>query len=243
MEHETSHKRAGFTLTTPTAIIIAGLIIAGAILITKSPHSAAQPSADEGAIETAQNLPPLSANDHLRGDPKAALTVVEYSDLECPFCKVFHETMLNVYKTYGNDGKVAWVYRHFPLDTIHPKARVEARAAECAAEVGGRDAFWSYIDGIFAITPSNNRLELDQLPVIAQNIGFKGAVLTAFNTCLTSERYADLISEQLEGGIDAGVRATPTGFIILKDGSVLPLPAGAQSYETMKRFIEEALKR
>ncbi len=78
--------------------------------------------------------------DHIRGNPDAPVTLVEYSDFECPFCKRFHPTVKRIVDEYG--GRVRWVYRHFPLDEIHPvKARREAAAAECAAELGGNDAF------------------------------------------------------------------------------------------------------
>lgn len=103
------------------------------------------------------NVRKVDDSDHLRGDPKASVKVVEFSDLECPFCKRFHLTMQQLMEGYS--GKVAWVYRHFPLDSLHPKARKEAEASECAAELGGNDGFWAYIDKLFEITPSNNGLD------------------------------------------------------------------------------------
>lgn len=96
--------------------------------------------------------------DHVRGEFNAPLTFVEYSDTECPFCKRFHETMQNVIKEYP--GKVRWIYRHFPLVQLHPKAPKEAQATECAGEQG---RFWEYLDRLFEVTPSNNNLDLSQL--------------------------------------------------------------------------------
>src|SRR6185436_7093141 len=82
-------------------------------------------------------MEPVTEKDHILGNPNAEVIMVEYSDLECPFCKEFHSTLRRVMNEYGKDGKVAWVYRHFPIDSLHPKARKEAEATECAAELGG----------------------------------------------------------------------------------------------------------
>lgn len=104
-------------------------------------------------------LEPVTEKDHVYGNPQAELLIIEYSDPECPFCKRFHETMTQVMKEYGDAGKVAWVYRHFPLDSIHSKARHEAEAIECAGELGGNEKFWAYLNKLMEITPSNNQLD------------------------------------------------------------------------------------
>lgn len=105
------------------------------------------------------NLDPVTEKDHIAGNPNAELLIVEYSDPECPFCKRFHETMMQVMNEYGKTDKVAWVYRHFPLDSIHSKARKEAEAIECAGELGGNDKFWEYLNKLEEITPANNQLD------------------------------------------------------------------------------------
>lgn len=104
---------------------------------------------------------PVTLDDHIIGDINAKIIIVEYSDFECPFCKVFHKTMHEVIKNSG--GEVAWVYRHFPIPGLHPKAFHEAEATECAWEQKGNDGFWKYADKIFDITPSNNGLLESQL--------------------------------------------------------------------------------
>ena len=87
-------------------------------------------------------------DDHIIGDKNAKVVIVEYSDTECPFCKVFHETLHQVVSEY--DGKdVAWVFRHWPIPQLHPKAPKEAEALECAAELGGNDMFWKYTHKLF----------------------------------------------------------------------------------------------
>lgn len=95
-------------------------------------------------------LPPIDAEDHVLGDANAPITIIEYSDLECPFCIRFHTTQETIMKEYA--GKVKWVHRHFPLD-FHANAKPYAYAAECAAEVGGNDAFWGMVDFIFKNQP------------------------------------------------------------------------------------------
>lgn len=95
-------------------------------------------------------LDPVTASDHILGDINADILIVEYSDLECPYCARFHTTVKDIIAQYGT--KVAWVYRHFPLDGIHPNARAKAEASECVASLGGNDAFWKYVDGTFDAT-------------------------------------------------------------------------------------------
>lgn len=105
------------------------------------------------------DVAPVSPDEHIFGNPNASIFIIEYSDLECPFCKRFHETMKQAMEKYGKNGQVAWVYRHFPLDAIHSKARKEAEATECAAEQGGNEMFWKYTNKLMEITPSNNQLD------------------------------------------------------------------------------------
>ena len=108
----------------------------------------------------AKAMRPVSKDsDHIRGNPAAPVTLVEYSDFECPFCKRFHTTAKRLVDESG--GRVKWVYRHFPLDELHPvKARQEAVASECAAELGGNDAFWKFADRLYELTPSNNKTDI-----------------------------------------------------------------------------------
>jgi len=93
---------------------------------------------------TSINLAPVTDQDWLFGDKNAALTIVEYSDIDCPFCKRFHTTMQQVISDYK--GQVNWVYRHFPLTSLHPDAMLKANAVECVGEIGGNDKFLQYLD-------------------------------------------------------------------------------------------------
>ena len=111
---------------------------------------------------------------------------------------------------YGKSGQVAWVYRHFPLDQLHSKARKEAEATECANELGGNDAFWAYLDKLFEVTPSNDRLDLSQLPQIAEDVGLNRS---QFETCLESGKFRTLIQEDFQEGLRLGITGTPYFFV------------------------------
>lgn len=186
--------------------------------------------------ESAKLVEKPSDKDHLRGSLDAQIFLIEYTDLECPYCKTFHPTAQQALAEYGD--KIAWVYRHFPLDQIHTKADKEAEAAECAFELGGNDAFWKFVDKIYAVTPSNNGLDLTKLPTYAGQVGLKQA---DFKTCLDSGKYAEKVEAQYQSGLAAGVTGTPGNFIMNSKGEVWVIP-GAVPYEQLKPVIDEALK-
>jgi len=89
--------------------------------------------------------------DHTNGNADARIQIVEYSDFDCPFCGRFHETMNQVMAKYGESGDVAWTYRHFPLEQIHPQAKAKAVASECVADLGGNDKFWEFSNIMFGM--------------------------------------------------------------------------------------------
>ncbi len=235
----------------PVSIIIAALLIAGAWIYTAGTKNVDQAidnkKMDKEVISNIENVKSVSVNDHIRGNPEAKVKIVEFSDLECPFCKVFHETMKQAAREY--DGKVAWIYRHYPLDQLHPvKARKAAVASECAAKLGGNEGFWKYIDRYFEITPSNNQINLNELPKIAAYVGLN---VSQFNTCLESGEYDSLIEEQVRDATNSGAQGTPYSVIIAADNSkyeingALPMDNFEDQYGKMQKgvrtFIEEAL--
>lgn len=229
------------SLGIPVAIVIAGAFIAGALYFGSGASgnvatTAQQPQAVVDESATLDEMRAISADDHVRGDPNAPVKIVEYSDFECPFCKRFHFTMQEIVEEYG--GKVAWVYRQFPLDQLHSKARKEAVASECAAELGGNDAFWKFADRFFELTPSNDQTDIATvLPQIAKEIGLDTA---AFNTCLASGTYDAHIEEDVQNAAASGGNGTPWSIIIAPSGKRYPL-SGAQPIENVKALIETAL--
>lgn len=199
---------------------------------------AAQRGQREAGARTAAMLPVSKGRDHIRGNPGAPVTLIEYSDFECPFCKRFHATLKKVVD--GSNGQVKWVYRHFPLDELHPvKARKEAAAAECAAELGGNNAFWKFADRFFELTPSNNQTDIDTvLPQIAREIGLDKA---QFASCLASGRHDRRVEEDYQSAVASGGRGTPWTIIVSKSGKTFPL-SGAQPYASVKQLVDLALQ-
>lgn len=173
---------------------------------------------DANGEPTTVKVPDVTTEDWIRGDKKAPITIIEYSDTECPFCKRFHDTLVSIIDK--NEGQVNWVYRHFPLASLHAKAQKEAEALECAGKLGGNDGFWKYMDRMMAITPSNDGLDEAQLPEIAKFVGLNVA---KFNTCYESGEMAAKVQAQYTDAVNAGGRGTPFSVIIGKDGKSVPL--------------------
>lgn len=182
------------------------------------------------------NIPEVTAKDHLRGDRNAKLTFIEYSDLECPFCKRIHPDLQKLVNEY--DRELRWVYRHFPLTSIHSKAPKEAEATECAAAAGGNEAFWKYVDRLFEVTPANNGLDEAELPKIAQYIGLNSY---AFKRCLNDGQYKAKVDEDSAGGTKAGVSGTPGSFLLDDKGNAWVI-SGALPYDSLKNIVEAAKK-
>src|SRR3989338_8347570 len=223
------------TFLIPFAIIVAGGFVAAAVYFgTGSSSPTTATNTDNQNVEI--NLVPVTEKDHIIGSRNAALVIVEYSDTECPFCKTFQNTMKEIVQTY--DGEVAWVYRHFPIAQLHTKAAKESEATECAAELGGNQAFWKYLDKVFETTSSNDSLDPSELPKIATAIGLD---VTTFNTCLSSGKYAELVKKSVEEAIKSGALGTPYSVIVTKDGQKV-LINGAEPIAMVKAKIDALLK-
>ena len=221
------------------SIIFAALLITGAIIYKdKAPTPLDQK--DPIAIKALDknNFPAVTKDDHINGDLKAPLKLVVYSDLECPFCKYFHFELQKLAKDYVTTGKLAIIYRQLPIESLHSKAKKEAEASECVAELGGNSKFWQYLDKIYAITPSNDGLELTKLPELASELGLDPK---NFNQCLDSGKYSEKISKSITEANSLGIQGTPAPFIIDNKGNITPL-GGYVKYEVMKPMIEKSLK-
>ena len=199
----------------------------------------AQKEQERVAQEKAKNVRPVSADsDHIFGAPDAAISVVVYTDFECPFCKPFHQTLKDLVTAY--DGKVNWVYRHFPLPFHNPGAQKQAEAVECAAELGGNDLFWKFSDGIFDRTTSNGKgFPIEKLTPLAEELGLDA---TQFQACLDSEKYAQRVQDQTKEGSESGVNGTPGSILINHQTGAIVLKSGALPLEMLKQAIDEMLK-
>ena len=220
----------------PISIVVSGLIIAGAIYLSSTQQGEAPQAADEN-IQL--SIAPIDSSDHIIGNPDADVVIVEYSDLECPFCKAFHGTMQKIMDEYGATGKVAWVYRHFPLTQIHPNARPAAEATECVAKLAGNDKFWEYLNLLTAGSPES--LTSDNLLTNAISLGINEA---EFKACLASDYPKQEVEKDItDGNAIAKVDrqfGTPYNILISKSGVQIPI-RGNQPYANVKGAIDAIL--
>jgi protein-disulfide isomerase len=161
----------------------------------------------------------------VRGNPKAPVMIVEFSDFQCPYCHQVEPTIKQVLTKYGD--KVSLSYRDFPLTQIHAQAEIAAEASRCALEQG---KYWEYHDLLFTAS----KLEKDALIDYARNLNLDEK---QFGSCLASEKYKGQINKDLEEGRKAGVTGTP-GFFI--NGIAA---SGAQGQDTFNRMIDDELSR
>jgi protein-disulfide isomerase len=237
-------------LGVPVAIVLAGVLVAGAVMMSNSSgnqdalvQEQPTPQVPQQPVPTGNldAIAPITSADHIKGNPDAKVVIVEYSDFECPFCKRFNGTMNQIMAKYEASGDVALVFRQFPLDSLHPvKARQEALASECAADQGGDDMFWKFADRMFELTLTNNRTDIATvIPQIGAEIGLDEA---EFKECIESERLMANVEADIADAVATGGRGTPWSVLIAPDGTKYPIN-GAQSFETVSQLIEVALQK
>lgn len=226
-------------LAIPVAIVLAGALIAGAIFMTNSSKS---PSATTQVQKADIEVRPVDGKDHILGNPKADILVVEYSDFECPYCQQFHKSMEKIMEKYGKDGKVAWVYRHFWAERklqdgriFHPQGGVAAEASECVAEIGGNEKFWAFANTLLQ-TGESQKEYINKLSDLATSIGIDKV---AFDTCASSRKYKDFVQSEYDQARSIGVSGTPTSFLVSKAG-VFPVE-GMVPYEQLEAIVKQVL--
>lgn len=168
------------------------------------------------------------------GDPDAPVTIVEYSDYQCPFCWRHFQETIPLLQPYIDAGQVRYVFKDYPIRRSHPEAQKAHEAARCAREQGGDEAYWQMHDLIFAAQEEWGRSSdhVAALKGMAAGAGYEAA---AFAECLDSDRYEDAVSADLVEGSGLGVSGTPTFFI---NGIRL---VGAQPFSVFVQAIEAAL--
>jgi len=205
--------------------------------------------AQDAAVAPSQPQQPTTGkasvdDDPVLGDKNAPITMIEFSDYECPFCKRYFDQTFPQFKTkYIDTGKVKLVFRDLPLSFHDPMATKEAVAANCARKQGDDATYFKYHDEIFKRTTSNgNGLDDEKIKTIASDIGLN---LSQFDTCLQDKAMADEVKKDLADAGEAGASGTPT-FIIGKstqDGTVEgSLVVGAQPFSAFEAVIEPLLK-
>jgi protein-disulfide isomerase len=232
------------TIAIPAAIIIGFGLIALAIYFSGAHNPLAARTTGPEATSTdttttngdLMKINPITADDHVRGNPNAPIVFVEYSDYDCPFCKQFHETMKQIMEEYGASGKVAWVYRQFPLQQLHPSAPRLAEASECVAKLGGNTAFWNFSDLVFESRGVNEQTDMSRLSEFATTAGVDA---DAFNTCLESGEVRAQVEEDFNNAIAIGGQGTPHTIVLVGDQQ--GVINGAQPYATVKQIVENLL--
>jgi len=222
----------------PVSIVIVGVIIAAGVFISNREYSQpVLPAAVE--IDNKIDIRPISNNDHILGNPDANVVIVEYSDLECPNCKEFHPIMERIMGEYGKKGEVAWVYRHFTVDSQHPLARGAALATECVASVHGETAFWDFTSLVFQNAPDS--LSPENLKSIAVSMNVDEA---KYDACIVLNTFDEKINADIADGKlirdNEPTFGTPFLIITSKSGSQLNI-SGVEEYESLVEIIE-ALK-
>ncbi len=161
--------------------------------------------------------------DNIRGDKNATVSVIEYSDFECPFCGRVHP---NLKALIDEVDDVNWVYRHYPLG-FHSNAQKSAEASECAADQG---KFWEYADMLF-----DKGADIAKLSGYARELGLD---IADFETCLNDGKHAQKVKDQMATGSAAGIRGTPGNIVINNKTEEYKLVSGAQALEAFKNAVE-----
>lgn len=178
-------------------------------------------------------------DDPIRGDPDAPITIIEFSDYQCPFCARFYsQTLPSLIEEYIDQGKVNLVYRDFPIQSIHPNALPAAEAAECAGEQG---KYWEYHDMLFE--KQNDWAKLDSDSVISTFSQFASEIKLEqqqFDSCLASGKYLQEVQGDLNDGRDYQITGTPGFFIGNADIGFVKIN-GAQPFDSFKKIIDAQL--
>lgn len=219
----------------PGAIVLAGILIAGAVFyanLKSAPGqlgAASAPTLGSGAPSASPVIGNLADDDPALGDPDAKVTLVEFGDFQCPFCaRFFQTTEQDIIEKYVKTGKARFVYRDFPISAIHSEAQKSAEAAECADEQG---KFWPYHNILYQ---RQNELSPQNYKKWAVELGLNAK---QFTDCLDSGKYAGEVEKDLQDGQTAGVNGTPTTFV---NGRMVQ---GAVPFSQFAAIIEEELKR
>ena len=178
-------------------------------------------------------------NDPMRGDPNAPITIVEFSDFQCPFCARFHvQTLPLLLEEYIDSGKVNLVYRDFPIQSIHPNALAAAVAAECANEQG---EYWEYHDTLFEKQSGWSRLDSNAaISTFSQYATDVGLEQQQFDSCLGSGKYLEEVQGDLSDGRDYDITGTPGFFIGNAEIGFVKIN-GAQPFDSFQRIIDAQL--
>ncbi len=196
----------------PVSILIAGFLIAGAIIFVNLHPAKSAGSAD--TLPGSTSVPAPTAADHIIGSPTAPIVLIEYSDFQCIYCSMVYPTIKKIVQE--SNGQIAWVMRNLPLDSIHPEARPAGLAAECIAEQLGNDGWWAFADDMFQ---NQEGMGNARYLAVASKLG---ADTAKYMSCVSSKKYDSKLDEQSAEGQVAGAQGTPY-TVIVGNGAQVPL--------------------
>lgn len=237
------------------SILLSGMMIASAILYNGAQSRAndnnsalnTAPQQDQNDPIDARNISVDLSEDtpYLGSKSKAQIAIIEFSDFECPFCKKFHdESRKEIIEQYIDTDKAILAWKDYPLDFHDPLATKQAIAAQCVYEQKGNQAYFEYVDLIFANTKSGGEgMKESKLNELASEI--QDLDNSKFDTCLKEEKTLDKVKADMDFANKNGVNGTP-GFLIgkLEDGKLTQgiRIAGALPIATFKTYIDEFLQ-
>jgi protein-disulfide isomerase len=227
------------SIAIPVAIVFGFTMIAIAIFFTVGDReaTAVTPEVPENATVTSTPRP-VDTTDYIKGNPNAPILIIEYSDYECPFCKQYHETLSSILDEFGANGRVAWVYRQFPIAQLHPNAPKISEAALCVGEIGGQTAFWNFSDLVFANRELDEFTNMTKLPEFAS---LSGVSVDQFQSCYNSGRMQEKVLSSVEEAFNIGARGTPHTVVMV--GTQQAVINGAQSYDVVRSIVENLLQQ
>lgn len=230
------------TFSIPIAIVIAGILIAGSVILTQSSGQQAgigqaENDSDTEILADLSTVRPVEAGDFVRGNREAAIKLVEYADFNCSFCNLFHQTMQDIVADFETQGGVAWVVRWWPV--LGQNSSLLAEATECVGEIGGEEAYWNYTDRIYESIHDERSFSEEKIEEFAVEFGVNASDL---RTCLESGRHQAKINLDAEEAQLSGGRGTPHSVIINEETGERRAIPGAQPYEEVARLINELLE-
>lgn len=207
-------------------LIVTVLLVVGAFFLLSSDK---KNSSNNVLSQTIQPVSPIDVSDHVKGNIESKVVLIEYSDLQCPACKVYHPVLKKLNEDFK--GKIAFAYRHFPLRGIHKYSDISAQAAEAASY---QNKFWEMADKLF---DEQDKWSAENYPkdLFIEYASSLGLDVEKFKKDLDSNQLKDKIEKDYQSGIKAGVNATPTFFL---NGIKLDNP---RTYEEFKGILENAL--
>lgn len=217
----------------PLIIIVAGVIVAFSVYVVRIRQQVVHGSGTPEAVR------PVSPEDHIIGNPSAPIVIVEYADSDSEFSKKLQLSLEQLMTEYATSNNVAWVYRHFPVLTLHGDAAMNALAAECAASISTPTTFFRFIDAMQSYAPGATAFNPKQYNVILKQLSLPE---DTFTTCMAAKTYEKKIHDDYDNALASGATGSPY-IILLVQGTKPRRIQGAPPYKTLKGIIEAELQK